>query len=623
MKKDRFIEQDLKFTGRFSRNVMETLWFAYRQFKLRLFSLLIFGFLGRALLLGNTNIIGFWVDSFCQPSDHIICRPIPSFFLGFSNFDYVYLLSGMTMIGFSLTWIFRVGFSVLSARAVSKIYDETTYRTSRYPMSFFDSTPTGRVVTRFSSDYGNVFRLFGGPLAEFLSIIFDLIVMILLVAFASPYYLPAVIIISALNFGVFKFNQGKLRAARRELSASRSPSIAHFAETTQGASTIRSFNKQKTFSNRFEKLDQYFQNQKVKVLKTILQFSLSMNFLTAVLLFVSGALAVQLLKTGQLSIGSIGVAFGLIALSGNTVQMFFEWLAQFEEAMIGVERLDQYIRRPIELGSRLPSGALFPTNHWQYLASEEKNSSTEVLVHEKSAEVNIENLWFRYSENLPYVLKDIHFSIHAGERLGIIGRTGSGKSSLVQALLYLYPIEKGEITIHGLKPSLQPHDKGIALDSFRNLIGYITQESILFKGPLRDNLDIQRKSTDEEIFEALNKVGLSEFANKEGLEFRIEEKGKNLSLGEKQLICVARCLLHEAPVIIMDEATSSVDPKSEEILVKATEEFFADRTQIIIAHRLSTLQRCDRILWLNDGMVYKIGTPSEILPIFEKSNLSL
>jgi len=617
MKKDKYIEQDLKFTGKFSQNVLETLWFSYRQFKFRLFSFLILGFFGRAFLLGNANIIGIWADSFCRPNENLLCKPIPEHFRSYTNHDFILLLGAMTLLGFALTWLFRVGFSVLSAQAVSKLYDETTFRTSRFPMSFFDSTPTGRIVTRFSSDYGNVFRLFGGPLAEFLSIIFDLIVMVGLIALASPYYLPAILLISLLNYFVFKLNQEKLRTSRRELSASRSPSVAHFSETTQGASTIRSFNKQKTFSDRFQKLDQYFLAQKRKVAKTIMKFSFSMNFLTASLLLISGFVALHFIKDGVLSVGSIGVAFGLIALSGNTVQMFFEWLAQFEEAMIGVERLDQYLRKPIEPGSRIPPYAHFPTGHWQLKTAPEK------LSHPHSAGVRVENLNFRYAQNLPLILKDISFQVQAGERFGIIGRTGSGKSTLIQSLLYLYPLQSGSIEVHGYSPALKPEDHGVFLDSYRKLIGYISQESILFKGLLRNNLDIEHQQTDQKIFEVLRKVGLEEFATPQGLQFQIEEKGKNLSLGEKQLICVARCLLQDAPVIIMDEATSSVDPQSEEILVKATEEFFKDRTQIIIAHRLSTLKRCDRVLWLSDGRVHQIGTPEEILPIFEKSNLSL
>jgi ABC-type multidrug transport system fused ATPase/permease subunit len=130
---------------------------------------------------------------------------------------------------------------------------------------------------------------------------------------------------------------------------------------------------------------------------------------------------------------------------------------------------------------------------------------------------------------------------------------------------------------------------------------------------LRQNLDVEGLKSDDQLYAALARVGMHE-----SLDHKIEEKGKNLSLGERQLICMARCLLQNAPLIIMDEATSAVDPQSEEIMVKATEEFFADRTQLIIAHRLSTLRKCDRILWLVEGQVHRLGPASKILAEFEK-----
>jgi ABC-type multidrug transport system fused ATPase/permease subunit len=173
----------------YSRTVFLTLKEAYRPFMGRILTTFVFGIIGRTLLLANANVIGFWVDSFCQPEHGIQCKPVPGFLQSFGSEDYLKLLGTMAVIGFLCTLSFRVIFSRLSAQAISRLYDEVTLRTSRLPMSFFDATPAGRIITRFSSDYGNVFRLFGGPLAEFCSIIFDLLVMIVLITVASPYYL--------------------------------------------------------------------------------------------------------------------------------------------------------------------------------------------------------------------------------------------------------------------------------------------------------------------------------------------------------------------------------------------------------------------------------------------------
>ncbi len=618
----RLIQQESRFSGNFSKSVLTTLKFAYGAHKWWLAFCLLLGFAGRIFLLSNANIIGIWVDHFCTPQGEQQCRALPAFFSSMTDVDFLKLMAVFTAIGFLLTLAFRIFFSSVSAKAVSQIYDETTLRTSRYPMAFFDRNPTGRIVTRFSSDYGNVFRLFGGPLAEFLSIIFDLIGMTILIAMASPYYLPAVLFTGALNYLVFRLNRDRLRAARRELSASRSPSIAHFSETAQGASTIRSFTRQASFADRFKKLDSYFLEQKRHVVKQVMLFSFQMNSLTAGLFLMTGFAGYALLKNGLVSVGSLGVAFGFITLSGNTVQMFFEWLTQFEEAMIGVERLDHYLHKEVEAGARLPAQAQFPTPQWKLSPQEDLKSQNERLTQSPSARIDFQNVWFKYADDLPYVLNDLNFEIRAGERFGIVGRTGSGKSSLIQALFYLYPLAQGQILIDGQAPRLGPAENGVDLEIFRRSLSFISQDSILFKGSLLENLVCSPEVPTPNIYAALKKVGLDEWANAEGVQMLVEEKGKNLSLGEKQLICMARCLLQESPIVVMDEATSSVDPRSEEIMVKATEEFFAGRTQVIIAHRLSTLKKCDRILWLQDGKVQMLGETKQVLEVFTNSNLS-
>lgn len=604
----------------FRKEIFTTLYHAYRPFMGRILLVLVLGICGRTLLLGNTNVIGYWVDSYCQGT---LCKPIPSFFEGFKELDFVFTLLTMTLMGLLTTLSFRVIFSRLSARAISSIYDETTLRTSRYEMSFFDNTPAGRIITRFSSDYGNIFRMFGGPLAEFVSIVFDLTMMVILIAIASPYYLFTVVLIALLNYAVYKLNQQKLRRMRRDLSASRSPSIAHFAETTQGASTIRSFRRSQSFTERFTQLDQYLLDQKLKTTTAILGFSLQMNMLTALLLLATGVMAFYMVQNGWASVGSVGVAFTFITLSGNTVQMFFEWLTQFEEAIIGLERLDRYIQKELEPGAKLPASSQFMTPHPRYKQLEEETLFGHRLIAENAASIQIRDLWFRYQEQLPWVLKNINLDIKPGERMGIIGKTGSGKSSLIQALFHLYPISQGKVFLNGLTPQtdlttpIQPNE--VDLQLYRRSISFISQEPILFLGSLRDNLDIENRISNEHLFEVLDKVGLGEWVRKHprGLQMKIEERGKNLSLGERQLLCMARCLLQDSPVVVMDEATSSVDPQSEEILVRATEEFFAGKTQIIIAHRLTTLLKCDRIAWIHQGELKMCGPTSEVLQAFE------
>ncbi len=613
-----FQQQDTRFKGSYQQRLFRTLKFAYQPFLGRIIGLLLFGFIGRFVLLLNTNLIGYWVDSFCKSGE---CKPVPSLLAPWQANDYILTILFLCVAGFFLTVSFRIGFSRLSALAISRIYDEVTMRTSRFPLSFFDTTPAGRIITRFSSDYGNVFRLFGGPLAEFIALLFDLVIMIVLISVASYFYLVLVGVIVLCNYWVYRYHRDSIRHERRELSLSRAPSIAHFSETAQGASTIRSYLRQNTFINRFLNLNNLFLHQRLRTFKKLTVFSFQVNFLTSLLLLVTGWTSFYLLKYNLVSVGSIGVAFTFITLSGNTVQTFFEWLAQLDEALVGAERLDHYLHLPMEAGARLPSRAEFPTPHWTQ-HSPAPCSPLATKTFETAASIRFENVSFRYREDLPWVLKNISLDVKPGERLGIVGKTGSGKSSLIQTLFYLYPIPQGRILINGKQPYLDdsksPGFDEINLTDYRQLITLIPQDPILFRGTLQENLMMSEEASNDNLLMSLKRVGLGDWFETLPLGFNhpIEERGKNLSQGERQLLCMARCLLHDAPVIVLDEATASVDPQSEQIMVEATQNFFAQRTQLIIAHRLSTLEHCDRILWLHQGEIRRIGTPTEVLPEF-------
>ncbi len=621
-KEKTFVDEETRFQGAYNKNVFRTLMMSYRQHGTSFFILILMGLIGRILILSNTTVIGFWADSYCKGD---LCKPVPQVLQSFLSQNYIHLLLGLACAGFVVTLIYRILFSRLSAKAVSTFYGEVTYRVSRFPMSFFDRTPVGRVVTRFSSDYGNVFRMFGGPLAEFFAIIFDILAVFTLILLMQPIYLPAFILMAVLNYFIYKLNKSKIRESRRLLSYYRSPSISHFAETTQGAATIRVYGKEKSFSERFFRLDSTLLSQKLKTNVVLMSFAFQMTALTALMLLITGVASYFLMKAGIVSLGSIGVALTFVGIAGGSIQMFFDWMAQLEEAMTGVERLDQYLRMDLEQGTALPKDAIFETGHTHEQQNEPRN---EQLNHAKALSVRIENLSFRYGKDLPLILKNVSLQIRAGEKIGVIGRTGSGKSSLIQALLYLYPIDEGRIQLDGFEPRLNlslPYEKTqISLAQYRRLISMIAQDPVLFRGTLRENLSFENMKSDAELVHVLKEVGLAPWfmAQPLGLETFIDERGKNLSMGEKQLICMARCVLKDAPVIIMDEATSSIDPHSEELLTAATKRFFEGRTQIIIAHRLSTIAHCDRIVWLKNGELVAVDKPEIILPKFESSQLA-
>lgn len=618
--KKRYFFDEKKFEGRFNKNIFRTLYLVYQKHLSKIALLICIGFLGRLFILANANVVGFWVDSLCFESKNTTCKPVPAFLDGYDFSSYIYLLFFLSSVGIVFIFIYRVLISRLSARAISVFYDEMTYRASRYPVVFYDRTPAGRVLTRFSSDYGNVFRIFGGPMADFIAVIFDLLALFLLVAYNSLYYLPFFIAVFLVNLIIYKKNKNGIRFERRELSRLRSPSIAHFSESTSGAHVIRSYLKESVFFDRFQLLDNQYLDQKFKTIKKMLSYSLQVNLVFALFYLAILFGAFMLLNEGLVGVGSLAVALSFMILASNSFQMFFDWMTQIEEAFTGVERLDEYLRRPIEVNQKLPSMIQFETFHEKYSGEDEESILKKVFL-SQSVSLEFKDVHFRYSLELPWVLKNTSFLIQPGERCGVVGKTGCGKSSLIQVLFKLYHLDQGSVFLNGV------NSDQFDLNYYRSHFSYIPQDPMVFMGSVRENLTLGKNISDDKILEVLFGVGLKNWFNhqEQGLDSKIEERGRNISIGERQLICMARCILQNTPFVIMDEATSSVDPHSEELLLRSMDVYLSGKTQLIIAHRLSTLERCDRILWLKEGSVYKFGSTHEILAELgrDKSELSI
>lgn len=576
----------------YSKTVYDTLLQAYRPFLLRILLLILLGFVGRFLLLSNAQIIGDFLDRHSALSSENLT---PLF----------YRILSLVVISFALTLVFRTLFSSLSALAVSRIYDETTYRVSRFPISFFENQPVGKITTRFSSDYGNVFRLFGGPLAEFLSILFDLLSIVILMALVHPYFLMTIATAAVIYYLILMKHQGHLRETRRTLSTLRAPSISHFSETTQGASVIRQNKNHEAFISKFLEFDTKHLSAKWSVFWRVTRFSMELNFLSTLLFTVNGLICMYLIQNKVIGIGLTGVVLSFTLLATNTLQMFFEWFSQFEEAFTGLEKMDEYLRAPLENGIKLPVYSDFSTSHPKKSAALEVQKPIEVVTPLRE-QLQVESLSFQYPTSDGLILKDISFRLRPGEKLGIIGRTGSGKTTLISVLLKLYPIQQGVVLVNGVnEPDVEKH---------RALFSVISQDQLFITGSVRDNLDFFRTKSNRELENVLKLVGL-----KYALNDQITEKGQNLSYGEKQLLSLARGLLQKAQIFIFDEATSNVDPQSETLMNRALSELLSDKTQIRIAHRLQTVQDCEQILWLEAGEVKKLGPTQEILEAFKNS----
>jgi ABC-type multidrug transport system fused ATPase/permease subunit len=577
-----------KRSTHFSADVYNTIFQAYKPYLGRITLMLFVGFLGRFLVLSNLHFIAKTIDAQAV-IDRVQLR-------GLIGTVFMILAAAV-----ACALVYRILFSRYSALAVSQVHDETVLRVSRFPLTFFDKNPVGKITTRFSSDYGNAFRLFGGPLAEYFSIIFDLISIAIIVVLIHPIFLISLGIAAAGFSLILKFNQSQLRVLRKTVSIQRAPSITHFSETAQGAMVIRLSQNMKSFLSRFKELNAQFLNSKLNVFTQVFKFSMQLNLLSLILFVFNGLFCIHLFEQKIIGAGMTTLVLGLTVIATGTLQMFFEWYSQFDEAFVGIERMDDYLRMPMEPGFNLPKSARFITH--SSLSTNDTPIETSPGLIDETSHLSIENLSVTYSGSSAPALNQVSFNLRKGQKLGIVGKTGAGKSSLMAALLKLYPLSSGRILVNQRNYT--------NLTEYRRLFSVITQDSFFIRGTLYENLDPEKQTAKQNLMSIMSLIGYSA-----SLDMPIEENGKNLSSGERQVISLIRGLIKNAEIFIFDEATAHIDPQSEILIQNAIEKLLKDKTQIRIAHRLQTVTDCDVLIWLENGSIKKIGPPQEILEGF-------
>lgn len=379
----------------------------------------------------------------------------------------------------------------------------------------------------------------------------------------------------------YYFLQNNYRRVAREVkrldSLARSPKYSHFKETLQGLSVIRAFKKEDYFQTEFlaklQKSTQSFYNH----LYLNRWFSTRLPLVGAL---ISCITVLAIIYSSYKGWVGAGIA-GLVTLYALQFWRYLNWgiriFSDLETRMTSVERLHFYQELPPEKRYETEQAALLP----------------------QSGQLEFKNVALKYAEHLPLVLKDVSFVIPSGAKVGIIGRTGSGKSTLFQAVYRFVDFNQGDILLDG-------HSiRNYSIYNLRRSLAVIPQDPSLFMGTLRSNLDRYNEKTDEEVIQVLDKVGLLKFVQSLPLQLNhaITENGSNLSQGQRQLICLARALLIKVKVIFLDEATASVDVETDALVQKVIQNYLDGITLVTIAHRLSTLKGYDQIIELDQGRV--------------------
>ncbi|XP_038108731.1 multidrug resistance-associated protein 1 [Culex quinquefasciatus] len=458
----------------------------------------------------------------------------------------------------------------------------------RLPLSFFDTTPTGRILSRFSKDIDVLDNTLPQSVSALFYYVFELIATLAVIIFTIPIFTAAIIPIGILYYLVQRVFVATSRQLRRLESVSRSPIYSHFGETIQGTQTIRAYGVQDRFIGLSEARVDFNQVCKFPSMIANRWLAIRMEGLGNFIVLFVALFAVWGRET--MNPGMVGLSILYALQITQTLNWLVRVTSELETNIVAVERIKEY-------GETKPEAA------W------ELQNSTLSRDWPEQGRVEFQDFQVRYREGLDLVLKGISFTVEGGEKVGIVGRTGAGKSSLTLALFRIIESAGGKIIIDGQDISQ------LGLHELRSRLTIIPQDPVLFSGTMRLNLDPLNAHSDEDIWKTLEHAHLKAFVKglPAGINHEVSEGGENLSVGQRQLICLARALLGKTQILILDEATAAVDLETDDLIQRTIRTEFSHCTVLTIAHRLNTIMDSDKVIVLNKGRIEEFAAPSELL----------
>ncbi|XP_069952910.1 ATP-binding cassette sub-family C member 12 isoform X2 [Cherax quadricarinatus] len=500
------------------------------------------------------------------------------------------LVYGLSFVLLLITGIIKgIGVTFRVLAGASKLHHAMFISILRAPMSFFDTTPTGRILNRFSRDLDELDVRVPFFLEFLLQGILFIIGQIILVCFIYVWFILPLLLVAVLFVAVDIFLNAGLREMKRLDNTLKSPVTQHIGSSISGLSVIRTFDKERLFINRmYSKLDDHS--------AALLVFRLSNRWFTFRMDFMATCVTLAVTIICVFTKGLVSTALAGLALSTVTgvcvsIPFLMRMKSEFQSRITSVERIIEYAYElPSEAPREIPSSQ--PPADWP-----------------SKGNIELKDVKLRYRPDLPLVLHGINASIKDGEKIGIIGRTGAGKSSLISTLLRMCELDSGSVTIDGVDIST------IGLHTLRCCISVIPQDPVLFQGSIRYNLDPFEEHSDDAVWQALERSHLKGFVQHQehGLLSKVEAAGENFSVGERQLICLTRALLRNSKILLLDEATASVDVETDHLIQATIREAFAKNTVLTIAHRLNTVANYDRVMVLDKGKVHEFDTPETLM----------
>ncbi|KAK9477858.1 P-loop containing nucleoside triphosphate hydrolase protein [Lipomyces japonicus] len=529
-------------------------------------------------VLGNV-----WLEHWSEVNSEAGSNPNTGKYLG------VYLFFGIFASSLTVCYTL-VLFILCSIEAAKHLHNRMAEAVVRSPMSFFDTTPIGRVINRFTTDVYRVDELLARVFSMFFNNTIRVCFTLLVISVTTPAFIILILPLTGLYLYYQRFYLRTSRELKRLDSVSRSPIYAHFQESLSGLATIRAFRQIDRFNNVNEFHVDYNLRAYFPSISANRWLSVRLELIGSVIIFAAAGFSIISVSSGTVRAGLVGLAMSYALQITQSLSWIVRMTVEVEVNTVSVERILEYSKLPSEAPAIIPGqrpSAAWPTK----------------------GDLVFDHYSTRYRAGLDLVLKDISLHIKPREKVGIVGRTGAGKSSLTLALFRLIEAADGHIEIDDLNTSK------IGLSDLRHRLAIIPQDSQAFEGTIRDNLDPAHVHDDTELWEVLElshlKVHVAKLEG--GLDARVAEAGSNLSVGQRQLMSLARALLTPSKILVLDEATAAVDVETDKLIQETIRKEFKDRTILTIAHRLNTIIDSDKIVVLSAGRVAEFDSPQNLL----------
>ncbi|XP_058461266.1 probable multidrug resistance-associated protein lethal(2)03659 [Malaya genurostris] len=509
-------------------------------------------------------------------------------FAALTREQYLMIYSGAMAIMLCLSLNRSFSFFYICLRASIRLHDRLFRGITRATMYFFNTNPSGRILNRFSRDIGCIDIFLPSAMMDCILFFVEFAAIISLVAVVNSWLLLPTAVMGVMFYGLRHIYTNSARSIKRVEALTRSPIFSHANASFQGLTTIRAFGAEKILAYEFDKHQDLNTSAWYLFLATTRAFALWLELVCV--LYIATVTFSFLMMENTMS-GNVGLAITQVFNLIFMCQWGMRQTAELENQMTSVERVVEYAEVPSEPPLETVDPLRKPAENWPAKGA-----------------INFEYFSLRYSPDSDPVLKDLNLAIEPKEKIGIVGRTGAGKSSIIQALFRL-AVNEGLVKVDGV-------DIGVlGLHDLRKKISIIPQDPVLFSGRVRENLDPFGQHSDEEMWRALEQVELRDSVQRMegGLDGKMSDGGSNFSMGQRQLVCLARAILRNNKILILDEATANVDPETDKLIQQTIRVQFGDCTVLTIAHRLHTVMDSDRVLVMDAGRAVEFGHPHELL----------